>query len=41
MPHDYKLVVLGSGGVGKSAITVRPRDALPFSLPFCCNNLSY
>ena len=23
MPHDYKLVVLGSGGVGKSAITVQ------------------
>ena len=23
MPHDFKLVVLGSGGVGKSAITVQ------------------
>eukprot|EP01130_Rhizamoeba_saxonica_P004027 TRINITY_DN1662_c1_g1_i5.p1 TRINITY_DN1662_c1_g1~~TRINITY_DN1662_c1_g1_i5.p1 ORF type:complete len:186 (-),score=42.10 TRINITY_DN1662_c1_g1_i5:32-589(-) len=23
MPHDYKIVVLGSGGVGKSAITVQ------------------
>jgi len=23
MPHDYKIVVLGSGGVGKSALTVQ------------------